>query len=114
MAPDGRFGGEDLVHDARGQAFAHGLRALGEETPGLAPRGPSGQTSRGGEPGVLGTEQGAQAADDAGPPMPSATTAALATSASAVNAPGSVTARSASTLRSTVTPARRKPWMNRL
>ncbi len=40
--------------------------------------------------------------------------AALATSTSATNAGRSLTARSARILRSTSTPARRRPWMNRL
>ena len=58
----------------------------------------------------------AQAAGDwaAAPPMPSAWIAVRATSTSTVKAAASLTARSASTLRSASTPARRRPWMKRL
>ncbi len=105
---------------AGGQRLAHGLGALGKKTPGLAAGLPSGETAGRREPGVRAAEQlscrcrAPQAAGDWAPPVPSAATAARATSTSAAKAASSVTARSASTLRSTVTPARRRPWMNRL
>jgi hypothetical protein len=49
---DGIGGREQLEHGPRGERFADGLHTLGKKTPGLAPRCPSGETARGGEPGV--------------------------------------------------------------
>src|SRR5581483_6538352 len=104
----------DLDDGAGVQRLADRLGPLGKKQPGRAPRGPSGETARGREPGVGRAEHPsgeAQAAGDWAPPMPSAATAARATSTRALKAAGSLTARSARTLRSTLTSARRRPWM---
>ncbi|HZZ95967.1 MAG TPA: hypothetical protein VFE19_03070 [Jatrophihabitantaceae bacterium] len=45
-------GGEQLLDRSGGQCLADCLRTFGKETPGLAPRRPSGKTARGSEPGV--------------------------------------------------------------
>lgn len=119
MARSRVVGREQFDDGAGGDRFADCLGALGEKTPGRTAVTPAGEPAGRGEPGVGAAEQRigrTQAAGDwvAAPPMPSAFTAARATSTSAAKAASSVTASSASTLRSTSTSARRRPWMNRL
>jgi hypothetical protein len=53
MAFCGALGREQFQNGAGSQCFPDRLRALGKKTPGLAPRGPSGETACGCEPGVL-------------------------------------------------------------
>src|SRR5262249_48908983 len=111
--PPYRVGRREQLEDRTSrECLANGLRALGKKTPGLATVLAAGEARGRREPGVGRTEQPDQAAGDCAPPVPSAATAARATSTSAANAGPSLTARSASTLRSTVTPASRRPWMN--
>jgi hypothetical protein len=125
MALRRRVGDEQLVHHAIAQSLPDGLGTLDEEPPRpvaaraaqqLAGCDDAGGAFGAGRVGIgrrgAGTLAGrVQAAESfAG----WAGTFALATSTSAANAVSSVTAMSASTLRSTSTPAALRPWMNRL
>ncbi|MCU1686300.1 MAG: hypothetical protein JWQ81_7039 [Amycolatopsis sp.] len=103
-----------------GQCGADGVRALGEKPARLVPFGAAGQLARGNNPGGplgerirpgLRERYRPDQADFFSSPV---CTFAFASSASAVNAAASLTARSARILRSTSTPAIFRPWMNRL
>jgi hypothetical protein len=117
------IGGEQLAYQISVfQCLADRLRALGEEpargipVPAAVqpprsndPGGPRGENLPGGtDPGPVRGDQAASAAGLA------SATAARATSTRPANAVASLTARSARILRSTSTPASRRPWIRRL
>ena len=124
-------GGRGRVHlddGGRGrERLAYGLRALGDEAPRLGavatvlaqtpsrpdPPGAGGQRRLGTRAGS-GTAQAASPSSSARAALTSLGRAPRATSTRAANAVGSLTARSASTRRSTSTPASRRPCTNRL
>ena len=105
------FGDEDLDDEPAPQRRLDEVRPLGEEAFGTAPTGVAMQLDRCRHPvGALGE---CQAASPDGA-LTSSGSAPLATSTSAVNAAGSLTAISARFLRSTSTPAALRPWISRL
>ena len=118
----GGFGDEQLAHPPVPQRLPHGLGALDEEPPRpVAPRAAQQLASCDDARGTLRAgrfDLRGQAADSFSGESFSADSFAgrfaLATSTSAANAASSVTAMSASTLRSTSTPAALRPWTKRL
>ena len=105
------FGDEDLDDELTPQRRLDEVRPLGEEALGTAPSDVAMQLDRCRHPvGALGERQAASP-DGA---LTSSGSAPLATSTSAVNAVGSLTASSARILRSTSTPAALSPWISRL
>ena len=111
---DGGFGGEDFDHESAPQRRLDEVGSLGEEARGTAPSDVALQFDRCRHAvGALGERQAPQAASPDGA-FTSSGSAALATSTSAVNAAGSLTAISARFLRSTSTPAALRPWIRRL
>ena len=92
-----------------------GVRAVGKEQPPLGADRAAAQLAKLLQASVARREGvGGQAEASARGALTSSGRAALATSTSALNAAMSLTARSARILRSTSTPARPRPWMNRL
>ena len=112
VAGRGDVGDEQLAHAPVPLRLPDGLGALHEEPPRLvAPRAAEQLAGCDDACGTLRAgrfDLGGQAADSF------AGRFALATSTSAANAASSVTAMSASTLRSTSTPAALRPWTKRL
>ena len=108
------FGDEDLDHEVAPQRGLDEVGALGEEACGTAPSDVAVQLDRCRHPvGALGERQAASP-DRVDGALTSSGSAPLATSTSAVNAAGSLTAISARFLRSTSTPAAFRPWIRRL
>ena len=109
----GLVGGEHLVDQAAPRRRLDQVRALDEEAPSTTTPGVALQFNRSHHPGGSFSECRCQAASPEGA-LTSSGSAALATSTSAVNAAGSLTAISARFLRSTSTPAALRPWISRL
>jgi hypothetical protein len=116
---DEQFVGEPGFTFRAGERGTDRVGALGEEPAGLVPVSAPGQAPRSDNPGgPLGERirpglwkcAAANQADF----FSSVFTFCFASSARAVNATASLTARSARILRSTSTPAALSPWMNRL
>ena len=97
-------------------AASTALRAVGKEEPPLGADRAAARTCEAPSGGRCPPSRGVgvQAEASAWGALTSSGRAALATSTSALNAAMSLTARSARILRSTSTPARPRPWMNRL
>ena len=105
--------GEHLLDQTAANRSADEVRPLSQKASGSpAVRGPQQFRYRGHPSGSRG-QRSRQAASPEGA-LTSAGRAARATSTSAVNAAGSLTAISARFLRSTSTPAALRPWTNRL
>src|SRR6478672_13526451 len=105
------LGGEHLRNKSAPQRCLDEIWSLGEKTVGASSSNVAVQLDRGRHPcGALGERQ---AASPEGA-LTSSGSAPLASSTSAVNAAGSLTAISARFLRSTSTPAAFRPWINRL
>ena len=106
--------GEDLLDAAGLEGGLDGVRAVGKEQPPLGAFRAAAEPAYFLQAGVARLQRRDQAEASARGALTSSGRAALATSTSALNAAMSLTARSARILRSTSTPARPSPWMNRL
>ena len=111
---------QDLLDAPRDEGPLDGLRAVSEEEPPLRTLGAAAQPTQlldarvaRGQRGLARLDHRRDQAETLGA-LTSSGRAALAVSTSALNAAMSLTARSARILRSTSTPARFRPWMNRL
>ena len=110
-------GGEHLPHRTRVECGRHEVGTLDQETRRAAAPGVTLEFDRGHHPGrPLRQRSGVRRRQAASPDgaLTSAGSALRATSTSAVNAAGSLTAISARFLRSTSTPAALRPWIRRL
>ncbi len=108
---------EQLMHDPVPQRRPHRLRPLGQEPSGLLPSRPPHQGPSSNDPGCPFGERidpGSWEARAQEAALPCVPALPRARSTSAVNAVGSLTASSARILRSTSTPATRRPSMKRL
>ena len=104
----GSRSGEDLLHQTATGCRLHEVGTLGQEAAGASATGRPQQFRRGRHPAGSRRQRSRQAASPEGA-LTSAGSAARATSTSAVNAAGSLTAISARFLRSTSTPAALRP-----